>query len=104
MSWFRRHLNWTYILGTVILPFGVVFPLLVYWQAPTLIHYVGSVVAGVISIFSLLVGVFALVISLLIPVWVLKQKGRSLWWCWAPPWMVLVLKNERRQHKCFRTN
>ncbi len=58
MNWFRRHLNWTWVLAYLL------------W-------FVLNAGEGVIAqLLTLVAAIFWLVIS----GWVIKQKGRRLWW------------------------
>jgi len=68
MNWFKQHLNWTLIVGCGVVPEILLFP--VYFSEDP-------------SIGSFALVVLAVVISLWIEVWYLKQKDRSLWnLCW----------------------
>jgi len=60
MNWFRRHLNWTYVLAYLLW-----FVLNLYTDE--------SVVAWWLSL-------VAAILWLVISGWVIKQKGRRLWW------------------------
>jgi len=60
MNWFRRHLNWTYVLAYLLW-----FVLNLYADE--------SVVAWWLSL-------VAAILWLVISGWVIKQKGRGLWW------------------------
>jgi len=61
LNWFQRHLNWTsvlsYLLWFVFIGITVAFPWQYSWQ-----YFIATIV------------------GLIIPSWVLKQKGRDLWW------------------------
>jgi hypothetical protein len=77
INWFRRHLNWTFVLAYVL------------WFV--LNHYADDPF-GIVGWLSLAAAVLWLVIS----GWVIKRKGRSLWWIllsWigSPLW----LKNKK---------
>ncbi len=76
MNWFRRHLNWTYVLAYLLS-----FVLNLYADE--------SVVAWWLSLVTA-------ILWLVISGWVIKRKGRSLWWIllsWigSPLW----LKNKK---------
>jgi len=60
MNWFRRHLNWSYVLAYLL------------WFVLNLYGYESDIASWL----SLVVAILWLVIS----GWVIKQKGRSLWW------------------------
>lgn len=79
LNWFERHLNWTWVLGWLFIP-------------------VLSVVGGEIG--NWVGSIFWLIIS----GWVIKQKGRRLWWLllsWvgSPLW----LKNKKRKPEPLNT-
>jgi len=78
MNWFRRHLNWTYVLSYLL------------W----FVLSSGSEVAGLVA------AVFWLIVS----GWIIKQKGRRLWWLllsWflSPLW----LKNKKSYRELTET-
>ena len=60
MNWFQRHLNWTSVFAYLI------------WIS---LDFSDSVIAWILS------GIFLLVVS----GWVIKRKGRSLWWILLTP-------------------
>jgi curved DNA-binding protein CbpA len=86
MSWFQRHLHWTYLLGGA--------PLFLYqvWLG----SYTSDTSGGLLALPVLMVyfGVGG---------WVLKQKERSLWWllaCLVPligPVAIFLLGNEKQK-------
>ncbi len=65
MEWFKRHLNWAWVI------FYILF-LLVYicMRQPS----------NLPDPLPLIVVLMAEIIALLVGLWVLKQKNRSLWW------------------------
>jgi len=70
-SWFQRHLNWTLIFAYLI------------WLPLNLSYDIAPQIIGAILL-------------LFVSGWVIKQKGRSLWWVLlAPVFSPLWLKNER---------
>ena len=87
MNWFQRHLNWTMVLGYL------------------LIYAVSCLVAGIILVVDYSVSdeaagtagnTIGFITFLPIATWVFKQKGRSLWWLllsWSG-W-VIFLDNKR---------
>ena len=82
MNWFRRHLNWTLVLAYLL------------WFVPNAGE---SVVA---QRFALVALIFLTVVS----GWVIKQKGRSLWWILLMPFFSpLWLKNKRSYRELTET-
>lgn len=79
MSWFEEHLNWTWVLGHWIPLFAVaLIGALVALFARFVVHFhmsesLGEVIAIIITIFY---SIFIILLSL----WVLWCKNRSLWW------------------------
>ena len=70
MNWFQRHLNWTWVFAYLI------------WIPLNLSHSITLWIIG---------DIFLLVVS----GWVIKQKGRSLWWIFLTPvFSPLWLKNK----------
>jgi len=70
-SWFRRHLNWTWVFAYLM------------WLPLNLSYNIEPQIIGAILL-------------LFVSGWVLKQKGRSLWWILLTPvFSPLWLKNER---------
>jgi hypothetical protein len=70
INWFRRHLNWTYVLACVV------------WFV---FNMSSNETFDVVWWLSLIAAISWLVIS----GWVIKQKGQSLWWIllswlWSP--------------------
>lgn len=70
MNWFQRHLNWTWVFAYLLwIPLN--------WSYNIIISIIGCI--------------FLLVVS----GWVIKQKGRSLWWIFLTPvFSPLWLKNK----------
>jgi hypothetical protein len=76
MNWFQRHLNWTWALAYLLW-----FVINAYARDPF----------GILWWLSLVAAVFWLIVS----GWVIKQKGRSLWWILlAPVFSPLWLRNK----------
>jgi hypothetical protein len=70
-NWFQRHLHLTWALSYLLVLVGAfVFGVLVWFADPNISE---NAVGGVTMIFGI---IFMLVVS----GWVIKQKGRSLWW------------------------
>jgi len=70
-SWFRRHLNWTWVFAYLI------------WLPLNLSYDIAPQIIGAIPL-------------LFVSGWVIRQKGRSLWWILLTPvFSPLWLKNER---------
>ena len=87
MSWFRRHLNWTWILGCVLAL--VVPPVMLTFVAAVADHPASWEDVGAMAVVAELVGI---IIMLVISAWVIRQKGRSQWWlllcgCFSPLWL-----------------
>ena len=87
MNWFQRHLNWTCVLGyrlalVVFFVVGVLVGNVLIWLTddPTLGD--AAIVVGAIA------GIITL---LLLTGWLLRQKGRSLWWLLLLPAIVWCL-------------
>lgn len=78
MGWFQRHLNWTYVFTYLL------------W-----------VVANASD--SAVPGLVALVFLTIVSGWVIKQKGRSLWWLlllpFFSPWWLKETKTIERHKK-----
>ena len=74
-SWFQRHLNWTWVLMTVLGCFvlGFIAGIVIGIVDPYGLSYSD----GTIDIIALCIG---LVVQLVVGGWVLRQKSRSLWW------------------------
>ncbi len=69
MNWSKRHLNWTCVLGY---PLGIVVLLVVSY----LVGITGQTENTTIG-----VGVaVAIIAKVVLDGWVIRQKGRSLWW------------------------
>ena len=92
MSWFSRHLNWSFVLGLLVanivagivgfLTFFLLFLLFPYGSWETLEVPVRVVVTLLCLVWTFLVGS-----------WVLKHKGRSQWnllWLLLP-WIGLIV-------------
>ena len=81
MNWFQRHLNWTWVLAYLLW-----FVINAYANDPF----------GIAWWFSLVAAIFCLIVS----GWVIKQKGRSLWWILLNPFFSpLWLKNKKGYHE-----
>ena len=78
MGWFQRHLNWTYVFTYLL------------W-----------VVANASD--SAVLGLVALVFLTIVSGWVIKQKGRILWWLlllpFFSPWWLKETKTIERHKK-----
>lgn len=74
MSWFKRHLNWSYLIGFVVLYFGCFF--------------VGGFMGGmggmsdeaIMEMNAALDNTYLLVSLLIVSAIVIKAKKQSLWW------------------------
>ncbi len=78
LNWFQRHLNWTWV-----------FAYLIWWYLNGTAIYEESATFNVLSLVAL---IFLTIVS----GWVIKQKGRSLWWILLTPFFSpLWLKNMR---------
>ncbi len=72
MNWFKRHLNWTFVLvgtGINIILFGIFMPFLINVEGDSLFY----------SPIATIYGILYYVAPMILGGWVLKQKGRSLW-------------------------
>ena len=71
MNWFKKHLNWTFVLATVV---AYIIALIL----SVTVLLTGSSVTDV----TLDIMVTVIIAGLILPVggWYLKQKGRKLWW------------------------
>jgi hypothetical protein len=77
MSWFNRHLNWTWIIGFVLLSA----------MLATILYF------GIIPGLMLPAGLWIILIA-----WVLSEKNRSGWWIiptYFIPIIPLVLSKKR---------
>lgn len=84
-NWFQRHLNWTWVLAYLLW-----FVINAYANDPF----------GIVWWLSLVAAIFCLIVS----GWVIKQKGRRLWWLllyWigSPLW----LKNKKSYRELTET-
>jgi ABC-type dipeptide/oligopeptide/nickel transport system permease component len=77
MNWFQRHLNWTFVLGFFAM-FVLAFIIGIFIVVANL-KISDSWIQAVMQI-------LAIVVMLTIGGWVLKQKGRSLWWLLLAGW------------------
>lgn len=69
MSWYKKHLNWTMFLAWIIALAIFLGSIPIYAQresADVLLYFMG----------------FYFLVILLVSAWVLRQKGRSLWYLW----------------------
>ena len=74
MNWFKRHLNWTLVLSWIA-------PYIIFLSAMYVLHLAESFVPGeAVAIIAPLLYIACSVIPLLTGIFVLKQKGQSLWW------------------------
>jgi len=90
MRWFKRHLNWTYLIGFLL--GGSLFG--------SGSNYAAYGIDRTIGLIELWVGV---IILWVINIWVLRRKGRSLltilWGLLGIlPIVVLCMKNKRQEH------
>jgi ribosomal protein L37AE/L43A len=91
MNWFQRHLNWTWVLSflpAIVVVFIAEF--LVAFSDPTVsidaLTAVGKMAGGTVM--------------LIVSGWVIKQKGRSLWWILLSGWFSpLWLSNKKTESK-----
>lgn len=98
-NWFKRHLNWTWIFGYGLL-----------WILPPLGGILAVVVSpetteeALYSLAGLLYFLVLLVVVLPLSIWVLKKKGRSLWWLLGLGWLTpLWLANKHTQGDVWPT-
>lgn len=84
MNWFQNHLNWTYLLTWLLVPILLALLYMIVSIA------IGAPLPFILSfpvIFSII-----LLVDLSVGGWVIKQKGRSLWWLllfgwFSPLWL-----------------
>ena len=82
-NWFKRHLNWTWVFGWLfVFVVCFIFGFTMGFAAPDASE------EAIIFIANIFGSIFMLVIS----GWVIKQKGRSLWWIllsgiFSPLWL-----------------
>lgn len=93
MDWFKEHLNWTLILGCVVMPNVLInIPLILLGQ-----DALGTV--------GYLVWIGCVVVAaILVELWYLRQKGRSLWHCfWNMLGIVglIILLNLENRHYMY---
>ena len=88
MSWFKRHLNWTYVLS---------------WLAICAIAIIAGILINVDSEIGIILLIVDVIMVWYVTIWTIKQKGRSLWnLLWGLlgiplPIVVLCLKNKKRE-------
>jgi len=90
MDWFKRHLNWTLLFASILIP------LIALLLAYTINDSLGTT-------FPSIVGWILTILILVIYGWVLRQKNRSLWWLllfWWPIGLFIYtgLSNNRERH------
>jgi len=75
MNWFQRHLNWTWVIVVLVGSFviGLVFGLVVGLENPYALYTSYGALYWLSYLLSLLLWI-------IISVWVLRRKNRSLWW------------------------
>jgi len=89
MNWFKRHLNWTYVLGYIAV---FVFCFIVGFVLAVVDPYVSDEVLDVVG--------YSICIIVLFPlsVWTLKMKNRSQWWLLLAGWLSpLWLSSKERE-------
>ena len=97
MAWFRRHLNWTIVLSSVVFRILGIILSAALASDPNATADVVMGMSGLYFIFTSATGLF-------ICGWVLRQKARSLWWLFlfVVPlgWFVfLFLENQSTQQE-----
>ncbi|MCX5998001.1 MAG: zinc-ribbon domain-containing protein [Chloroflexi bacterium] len=91
-NWFQRHLNWTWVLAVFFVPL-ILFALIgfIYW----LTYQTWPV--GLFDIVLRTLSVVLPILDLIVSGWVIKNKGRSLWWILLTGWLSpLWLGNKNR--------
>ena len=97
MNWFQRHLNWTWVLAYLLILVGAfMFGALMGILDPNVDEDAVGVVAEIFG------GIFIIIVS----GWVIRQKGRSLWWLLTVPLLLgwglpLWLENKKRKPESF---
>jgi hypothetical protein len=84
MSWFKRHLNWTWVLAYLLSSgiantFWIIYPIFLFMP------FIGL----------LIVLICCVLLYWFVSFWFLHRKGRSVWWLlllfvWSPLWLVVV--------------
>ena len=73
-NWFERHLNWTVVIASFI-------PVLIGNITILTVAYFPNLFSDVAIFILVTVGFIAYpIIILVVGIWALRQKGRSLWW------------------------
>ncbi len=89
LNWFYRHLNWTYILGYVLV-------LVLCFIAGLILGTIDPYVAD--ETVDLVAYLIVFIVMLPMSIWVLKRKKRSLWWLLLAGWLSpLWLGNKSNQ-------
>lgn len=89
LNWFYRHLNWTYILGYVVV-------LVLCFIAGFILGSIDPYVAD--EILDVVTYLISFIVMLPMSIWVLKRKNRSLWWLLLAGWLSpLWLRNKSNQ-------
>jgi tetratricopeptide (TPR) repeat protein len=93
MNWFRRHLNWTCVSGYLLMlimatPWGIITWLAYPAAGQDTLYGMAAIAGGIIMLSA--------------GGWVIKQKGRSLWWLplaavFSPIW----IGNESKYNKAI---
>ncbi len=98
-GWFRRHLNWTLVIGLAVI---TVASFMVSYLA---YYYMIEEAAGFVTFVTV---VFNIILTAIVGGWVLNQKGRSLLWLLLIPfwigWVVWLALDNRRQFAPSRLN
>ena len=77
MNWFKRHLNWTLFLSLMSAPIVHIIIIMI-WLALEDSGIIGNHIGyDNLAIYPTIP--FHLFFLLLVPIWFLRQKGRSLW-------------------------
>ena len=89
MNWFQRHLNWTFVFST--------FP----WCVLGIMTFFISMWISIVNINNdplvIMLRIACFIPMLIIGGWVIKKKGRSLWWILLIGWLSpLWLGNKNR--------
>ena len=77
LNWFQSHLNWTYILGYVVV---LMLSFIVGFISGTIDPY------GYEETIDVVAYLITFIIMLPMSIWVLKRKNRSLWWLLLAGW------------------
>jgi hypothetical protein len=88
-SWFKRHLNWTWVFGWLLINALAFISISLVLSLISTDCRISSVIRGGVRF---LVAMYSAILMLVISGWVIEQKGHSLLWLflygfWSPVWL-----------------